>query len=250
MITYLERYQEFASFGYENTRVWAELTSLGSDIRQEPLFSDARAVAHETMSRARQNIEILVDRLRRLDYQFLYPQEIWVPPSPDSISTLERFEANYGPLPLSLRAWYEVVGMVCFMGYHPKLSYLDSWPGGTLRPFYSDPIVIDPIKDPPVSFYADLVFDFTGQDTTDPPYSIWLGPDAIQKANLSGGGPTMMMVPNPGMDGPLISEGWDGVLFMNYLRQCFQWGGFPGFKENPDYPKDELEFLTKDLLPL
>ena len=250
MITYLERYQEFASAGYENTRVWAELTSLGSDIRQEPLFSDAKAVAHETMSRARQNIEILLDRLQKLDYQFLYPQEIWIPPDQDSLAALERFEANYGPLPLSIQAWYEIVGTVCFMGFHPKLSYLDSWQRDAIKPFYSDPIVIDPVRDPPIPFYADMVFDFTGEETTEPPFSIWLGPDAIQKANMSGGGPTMIMVPNLAMDSPLISEQWDGVLFMNYLRQCFQWGGFPGLKEEPDYPKDELDFLTKDLLPL
>ena len=95
-----------------------------------------------------------------------------------------------------------------------------------------------------------MVFDFTGDETTGPPYAVWLGPDAIQKANMSGGGPTMIMVPNLAMDAPLISEQWDGVLFMNYLRQCFQWGGFPGFNQKPDYPKDEIEFLTKDLHPL
>lgn len=54
----------------------------------------------------------------------------------------------------------------------------------------------------------------------------------------------------PARSGPLISEQWDGVLFLNYLRECFRWGGFPGFKEIPDPPIDEIEFLTKDLLPL
>ena len=94
MITYLDRYQEFASAGYENTRIWAELTSLGADIRHEPLFSDAKAVAHETMSRAKQNIEILIDRLQRLDYQFLYAEEAWIPPDQESIAALDTFDAN------------------------------------------------------------------------------------------------------------------------------------------------------------
>jgi hypothetical protein len=250
MITYFDRYQEFASAGYENTRIWAELTSLGSDIRHEPLFADAKAVAHETMSRAKHNIEILIDRLQTLDYQFLYPKEARIPPDQESIAALETFEATYGPLPLSIRAWYEVVGTVCFMGSHPTLSYLDSSTRTTSSPFYSDPIVINPLKDPPIIFYADMVFDFTGEDTNDPPYSIWLGPDAIQKANMSGGGPTMIMIPNPAMDGPLISEQWDGELFINYLRQCFHWGAFPGFRESSECPMDEIEFLKKDLLPL
>lgn len=250
MITYLERYQEFASAGYENTRVWAELTSLGSEIRHEPLYSDAKAVAHETMSRARKNIEILIDRLHSLDYRFLDSEEVWIPPDQDSVMALESFEAHFGPLPLSIRMWYEVVGTVCFMGSHSKLSYMDSFDSGASNPFYSDPLVINPIKDPPLPFYADMVFDYTGEETTDPPYGIWLAPDAIQKANMSGGGPTIIMVPNPAMDSPLVSEQWDGVLFMNYMRQCFQWGGFPGLRDGLDYPAEELNFLTKDLLPL
>lgn len=250
MITYLERYQEFASAGYENTRVWAELTSLGSDIRREPLFSDALAVARETMSRARKNIEILINRLQKLNYRFLDTRDIWIPPNEESLLALKMFETDYGPLPLSIRSWYEIVGPVCLLGTHPKLSYIDSASGDSSSPFYSDPLVIDPIRDPIISFYADMEFGFTGEETTDPPYCIWLGPDAIQKANMSGGGPTMIMIPNPAMDAPLISEQWDGMLFMNYLRQCFQWGGFPGLNDYPDYPKDELDFLTKDLIPL
>ncbi|HEY47190.1 MAG TPA: hypothetical protein G4O14_10445 [Anaerolineae bacterium] len=250
MISYFERYQEFASAGYQNSRVWAELTSLGDDIRQEPLYSDARAVACETMTRAKHNIEVLIERLHTLEYHFLYPQEIWNTPDPDTIMTLDAFEAQYGLLPLSIRMWYEVVGSLCLMGSHPKLSYMDSFDSGASNPFYSDPLVINPIKDPPLPFYADMVFDYTGEETTDPPYGIWLAPDAIQKANHSGGGPTQIMFPNPVMDAPLISDQWDGVLFVSYLQQCFQWGGFPGLRDSPDYPKEELDFLTKNLLPL
>ncbi|MGD8633764.1 MAG: hypothetical protein PVF85_09365, partial [Anaerolineales bacterium] len=178
MITYLERYQEFASSGHRNTRVWAELTSFGADIRHEPLFSDALAVARETMSRAKQNIEILIDRLRILDYRFLDSTETWTPPDQESITALNAFEANYGLLPMSLRMWYEIVGTVSFMGYHPRLSYMDAMQSEATSPFYSDPIVIDPLHAPPLSFYADMVFDSTGVETTDPPYCIWLAPDA------------------------------------------------------------------------
>ncbi len=250
MFSYFERYQEFASAGYQNSRVWAELTSLGADIRQEPLCSDARAVAFETMARARHNVEVLIERLHALEYHFLYPEKIWITPDSDTIPALNAFEDQYGMLPLSIRMWYEVVGSLSLMGSHPKLCYMDSFDGGSSKPFYSDPLVINPLKAPPLPYYADMVFDTTGEETTDPPYGIWLAPDAIQKANHSGGGPTQIMFPNPAMDAPLLSEQWDGVLFVSYLQQCFQWGGFPGFIDSPNYPKEELEFLTKDLLPL
>ena len=249
MITYLERYQEFAAAGYENTRVWVELTSLGQEIRQEPLYSDARSVARETMLRARQNIETLIERLKILEYQFLVPDQAWIQPDQDSIAALDSFEAQFGPLPLSLRMWYEEVGSVCLLGSHPTLSYYDTSMRGA-TPFYSDPLVINPLSDPPLPFYIDLAFDWDQEEVTGPPYAVWLAPDAIHKANLSGGGPTMLLVPNPAMDAPLISDQWEGVLFMNYLRECFQWGGFPGMKDSPDLASAELDFLSKDLLPL
>ncbi len=247
MITYLERYLE-----YEPDYVWAELTSLGADIRQEPLYTDAKAVARETMRRAKQNVATLVERLNSLEYQFLVPKEVWIAPDQTSIAALDALEQQYGLLPLSLRMWYEIVGSVIFMGTHPKLSYVDEPGRRSSAPFlgYTDPLTIYPFENDPLSFYADLIYDYTEEETTDPPYCIQLAPDEIQKANQSGGGPTQIMFPNPAMDAPLISEDWSGTLFVNYLRTCFQWGGFPGWRNYPDYPKEEIAFLSKDLLPL
>jgi hypothetical protein len=252
MISYFERYSELASLNYENKRIWAELTSLGADIRQEPLYSDAKAVARETMIRAKQNVETLVERLGTLGYRFLSAQRVWTPPDQASTAALDALEQQYGLLPLSLRMWYEIVGPVDFMGTHPRLSSFDSLDKGVSRslPVYADPLVIDPFRSDPLSFYLELVYEHTGEEITDPPYGLWLAPDAIHKANHSGGGPTQIMFPNPAMDGPLISDDWDGVLFVNYLRTCFRWGGFPGWRNCPDYPREEMDFLAKDLLSL
>jgi hypothetical protein len=65
--SYLDRYKQGA---YE--QVWRELMQLGPDVREEPVFNDAEAVAQETMRRVRQNIEILIVRLLRLGYVFGY----------------------------------------------------------------------------------------------------------------------------------------------------------------------------------
>jgi hypothetical protein len=43
MTTYLERYRNG-----EREQVWAELLALGAQVREEPLFSDALAIARET----------------------------------------------------------------------------------------------------------------------------------------------------------------------------------------------------------
>jgi len=55
MATYLERY-----LNGEYEQVWSELIALGEQVRQEPIYSDAYAVAEEAMRRVRVNIELLV----------------------------------------------------------------------------------------------------------------------------------------------------------------------------------------------
>lgn len=239
MTSYLDRYQKSADENQENSRIWAELTFLGADIRAEPLFSDAKAVARGTMLRAKQNIATLIDRLNSLGYQFEDPGSVWVPPDQASIDELDALEHQYGELPLSLRMWYEIVGSVNFMGSHPALCRyvpLDS-SDLSMLPVCADPLVMDPpILD---SFLLDQI-----------PNEFILAPDAAHKSDYSGDGPILILFPNPAMDAPLISAEWDGMMFVNYLRTCFQWGGFPGWRFHPEYPKKELDFLREGLLSL
>jgi len=63
MPTYLERYLQG-----DHEQVWAQLQSMGEQVRDEPVYSDAVAVARETMLRVRQNIELLIPRLEALGY--------------------------------------------------------------------------------------------------------------------------------------------------------------------------------------
>ena len=65
MRTYYDRYQ-----GGEHEAVWADLLALGNGVHEEPVYSDAVAVARETMSRARTNIETLIVRLDNIGYRF------------------------------------------------------------------------------------------------------------------------------------------------------------------------------------
>ncbi len=122
MPTYLERY-----LAGEREEVWAELSARGPAIRAEPLFAEAQAVARETMTRARANVALLVQRLTSLGYRFvsdaLGPRPTpYVSPSGESLAALRELEHQYGPLPLSIETWYEVVGAVDLMGVYPRLS--------------------------------------------------------------------------------------------------------------------------------
>ncbi len=121
MATFLERYQNG-----DREAVWDELVALGVNVREEPFYADARAVARETMQRARANVEMLHQRLTALDYRFEYPNEAVQPPAPDAAAGLDEFERVVGQIPLSLRAWCEIVGEVNFIGNHPSLAFYGS----------------------------------------------------------------------------------------------------------------------------
>jgi hypothetical protein len=125
---YLERY-----LSGEHEQVWAELVALGDAVRVEPLYSDALAVARETMRRVRWNIETLIPRLTAAGYQFGYgwldvgdhdfalsQPAVFSPPSAETRRLIMELEKAAGPLPLSLRAFYAVVGSVNFVGTAPK----------------------------------------------------------------------------------------------------------------------------------
>ena len=252
MTTYLERYQ---SGEYE--QVWSELNALGEQVRQEKLLPDALAVARETMRRVKCNAEVIAVRLQSIGYRFGYEadeeEDNFVspcsPPSPDAAEQVAELEKLVGLLPLSLRAWYEVGGGVDFIGYH-KL-----WPG-----IYLDPLVIGPIE-----YALGECQDWQDQVSEDGldevgPYEVDVAPDFYHKANESGGGPYQIELPNAAADALLLYE-WHDTHFVEYLRECFRWGGFPGFDishpMNPNHlnadavmPPEHFALLTVDLLPI
>lgn len=316
---YLERYRRG-----ECEEVWAELLALGGQVRDRPLYLEAQSVAHETMTRARANIELLVPRLTSLGYEFAHPDRVFVPADEETRRFVTDVERHAGPLPLSLRAWCEVVGEVNFMGRHPKLSThvesprgeqvaqdflsLFAMHGGPAAPtgdplrqaaettqrllnevvqriktgqprspdveagvrackellarsqrpaapagpdVDSDPLVVEP-------YFGDLedeidASDDQGADETEMteagPYDVLIAPDPVHKTNHSGGTPYSICFPDPAIDALLQGEE-DYGTFIEYLRTCFRWGGFPGLRASANPPREELAYLTQGLMPL
>ena len=137
--------------------------------------------------------------------------------------------------------------IVDLCGVHPNLScYVDRAPEEQQGPS-SDPLVVACITD------ADELDDRVEMGEA-PPFTFDIAPDAYHKSNYSGGGPTGVVIPQAGFDAPLVSDDqWDGMYFIPYLRTCFQWGGFPGLKDDAqaaEVARAELAMLTKDLLPI
>jgi hypothetical protein len=272
--TYLERY-----LAGEYEPVWAELQRLGAAVREEPVYSDALAVARETMRRVRHNVETLIPRLESAGYTFGYgwargrdfpsgrPDPVFAPPRPDVGTTIAALERRCGILPVSLRAFYEVVGAVNFVGEPPA-----AWTDWRAVPddvdalyVYSAQVALEDAETWQER-YGDLSaeeWDLPGPDEEDLcdshayaalPRDCWLvpiAPDEWHKYDISGCGAYEMALPNPAADARLLTER-HRTSFVNYLRICFRWAGFPKLEWIPGAPGSVsgLSTLTRDLLPI
>jgi hypothetical protein len=161
---------------------------------------------------------------------------------------LDALERDIGPLPLSLRIWFEEVGQVNLMGHHPDWGCP-----------YLDQLVVEAPVDHIRSEREGWEHDRGTQWDRGPCFQLPIAPDYLHKANVSGGAPYAIDVPNAGADGLLLWEPHQ-TTFVNYLRIAFASGGMPGSNGGalglPDWawpgtpmPR-ELEELATSMLPL
>jgi hypothetical protein len=156
----------------------------------------------------------------------------YVPPDPRAGKLIRRMEKRTGALPLSIRAFYEIVGAVDFNGVHPSLTP----PEASTCP---DPLIV----------YGpdDVLAELDGWQDEDRPSQIAVAPDDLHKAGASGGDGYAIAVPDARADGELLNERHN-LFFVDYLRLCFDWGGFPGYEGlDRDIPP-EIEGLRSGLI--
>jgi hypothetical protein len=277
MSSFLQRYQ-----GGEHVAVWKELVALGKGVRHKLYYDDAVAVANETMRRARHNVELLIQRLAGMGYCFVPPSDAYLlnslsitsprmaasnarderrakmkeeletkvngfrnipplqnpdvfePPSKSTEADIRKLEREAGgPMPISLRAWYAQVGGVSLVGSHDVINPEDA-------PIASDPLV--------VSRPSDLVQMLDFGESEDG-LGLWIAPDDLHKANVSGGEPYTITIPNECADAPFEYE-WHETTFVNYLRKTFEWGGFPGWERDKKAPLETIAKLKEGFLPI
>ena len=203
----------------DHVQVWTEMTSLSGRVRDdESTLADATAVVAETMRRARANVVTLVAELQTGGYRFQDAEgrPPFEPSAPDIVRQLDDLERRIGPMPMALRSWYELVGRVNLVGSFPDWDY-----------DYTDALVVDAPVDYVLSEYDAWEHD-RGTEWDRGVFAIDVAPDWLHKANVSGGGPYAIEVPNQGVDALLLAEP-HMTTFVNYLRIAFQWGGFPGW---------------------
>ena len=220
-LPFFERYIEG-----QHEKVWQELVALGAAVRTDPHAADALAVAYETMRRVEANVKTVTARLEGMGYQFAAVPH--TPPGKKLRKQVDKLEKELGTLPLSLRAFYEITGSVDWTGRHPALSR------------GSDTVAADPL----VVFAAEDVLTFAEPEDGD--NAIPIGPDDLHKANVSGGAPYEIAVPDTAADGKLLNERHD-LYFVDYLRLVFRFGGLLGYEGIERVP-EEIAVLNAGLL--
>ncbi|GHF31121.1 hypothetical protein GCM10017781_04130 [Deinococcus metalli] len=201
------------------------------------------------MRRAATNVDTLITRLRAQGYRFgvpdgrqFKPRRPHRPPLKHVDVKLVRLERLAGPVPLSLRAWYEVMGEVYLGGTAP-------WLEADVLP---DPLVVESID---VALYAVRDWLEEWRDTPpdqrprDEPCQAWIAPDEYHKEDISGGPPYSIALPNAAADARVEFE-WHDTTFVSYLREAFACGGFPGLARAAGGMPSVVRELARDLVPL
>ena len=186
---------------------------------------------------------------------------VFSPPDAETPPLLAKLEeAARGPLPLSLRAWYEQVGGVSLMGSDPVLNAADFSNRNVLQQFQSlmaqrapvpptgeecapDPLVIYPLE----ALMEDLPDGDEDGEGGEHKLQLVISPDDLHKANISGDAYYLTL---PDARADFQFDDWHKTTFVNYLRITFQWGGFPGWERSKSPPRKELAELSEGLLPL
>jgi hypothetical protein len=237
---------------------WAHSQPGRPEIHSGQMFESVRAMKEKMAPR----LERMAAEAARAAYVPRRPPledpNVFTPPdeeNPDLIARLE--ETTGGPLPLSLRAWYEQVGGVSLMGSDPVLNPVDFSNRDVLRQFSAltatgarapRPPQRDFAPDPLVIFPLHALLDqFADADDEEAVQQLAIAPDDLHKANISGDAYYLRL---PDSRADFEFDDWHHTTFVGYLRTVFRWGGFPGWERYPDAPLDVIAELTEGLLPL
>ncbi len=169
----------------------------------------------------------LVTCLQELGYEFAEPRDILPGPAKNVDRQIEDLQRLVGAIPISLAEFYRTVGSVNLTGSHAAWTGCD----------YPDPLVVEPIDSAleEAQQYAEL---------RDPKAEYWasesgifrapVAPDALHKANVSGGMWYGIEIPNA-LGDPVVLEEPHALPFTQYLELALSWGGFPGLASTPGH---------------
>jgi hypothetical protein len=216
---------------------WRDAQAIGETIRRPAVYDAAYPIVLHAMRDVRAELERIVGVLARLGYRFVTDDPL-PPPADNARAQLTRLESLGGPLPLSVRAAYEVIGPVHLAGWHPRWpvpAHVNAGADASTTFWPTDAFSLVPLE-----LLIEHAEDNAAPDTT---YRLAISPDDYGKAGFSGGHYSFEM-PCPRADTRL--DGAHGSpMFIAYVAESLRWGGFPGFARVERRPADFLRALAR-----
>lgn len=256
---FFERYQAGAY-----VPVWRELIALGSEVRDEPLRSEAISVCVEIVQRARHNLRTLHVRLRELGYEFADSDGALVDASSDAEADIETVEREFGVLPLIAHKWYATLASVNFCQAEKQRVYrqaIQPPAGPDIFGLGSHPVLIFQS----LTCCREQVQQMTTEreeHSRQMKESEWEEPSDANEVRqfLPLGGwasncePKGFPLPCEAVDAVIYNDGGGDIYFVDELRLAFRWGGFPfwqwGLQKPNFYSPFEYRPNSQKLLPL
>jgi hypothetical protein len=227
----------------EYERVWNDMrayASIDGDLREEVL-----AVARLTMRRVRNNVDLVSQRLAALKWRALSGELQSEPTEEDGEVIAEIEEITGASIPPSVRAFWEEVGGVDFVWNYE----LGDAPNVGIDLVEADPLSVAAARS--ARYLLDEWRDTQERVPTElrDPYALDLAPDYLHKANISGGAPYGVELPFYGAD-PVWENEEHSLPFVDYLRLCFRWAGFPRLERTKTAAVEAfVRDLGRDLIP-
>lgn len=277
---YYDRYQRG-----EYREVYQELQQLGAHVFHDSMVQEASSVAHAMMQRVRYNLqEVLLPRLHRLGYQFgagclehadvlteeeyaQHQQEfhLFEVARPEAVAHIEDLQQLVGAIPLTLEQWYHQIHTMNLIGAFPASvsPIVDGYPlkrGYDLNSLAVYPLdmTLQFLKMEHENWHWEQEQGISWEEAAQEEQNmetpaISLSWDQPAKYGYRGGFDYALVAPFTVFDGTLDLSG-TSMSFVDYVRWCIQWAGSPGLEmlwQTPRCPltQDELDFLTRDLLP-
>lgn len=229
----------------EHEEVWRELRAFDSVSGE--ILAEANDIAKETMKRVASNAELLAERLASRGWKSLYGSLRTAPQNEDAevIAQIEEFTGEM--LPISFRAFWEIVG---------GINFIWDYNSGEAPDIAGDLVMEDPLCIFSPQDVAEQIeeWEYQREDVAPEdwePVELVLAPDYLHKANISGGDAYTISLPSKSVD-PIFANEKHNLPFVDYLRLCFKFGGFPRLESYPYRTPETRDFLTemtKDLQP-
>jgi len=200
-------------------------------LRLEPITPELLA----SMALLHERLERLVHHLASSGYRFVNRRRALQRPTKASRRAAERIAQELGPLPLVLRAVWEVVGGVDLRGAHPAWPH----PANLELPGVHEEGVVW-LTDPLVIARPDaLLEDVLDGAVPGAPHALAIAPDDDGKAGYSGG-LLSIWIPADAAD-PAIEGGSRAESLVQHIDRALAWGGLPGFESIDDAPSEFIE---------